>query len=103
MSQQLTDITKNLHAPFYETEDGCAYLGDARDLLAMLPDQAVNLIVTSPPFALRRQKEYGNVDASEYVEWFQPFAREMWRVLAQSGSLVIHIGSRGKGCRHGFA
>ena len=32
--------------------------------------------MTSPPFALRRQKAYGNVAASEYVEWFWPFGRE---------------------------
>ena len=93
MATKLTEITANLHDPFYETGDGSAYLGDSRELMARLPDESVNLIVTSPPFALRRKKEYGNVDASEYVEWFRPFAREMWRVLDQSGSLVIHIGS----------
>ena len=60
--------------------------------MELIPDDSVNLIVTSPPFALRRKKEYGNVDASEYVEWFQPFAQEMFRILDHAGSLVIHIG-----------
>jgi len=52
----------------------------------------VNLIVTSPPFGLVRKKEYGNVDADEYVEWFRPFARAFHTVLANNGSLVIDIG-----------
>jgi hypothetical protein len=26
-----------------------------------------------------RKKDYGNVDASEYLEWFRPFAVQMFR------------------------
>ena len=79
--------------PFYETEYGVAYIGDAKEMLANKSlDGAVDLIVTSPPFALRRKKEYGNVDAAEYVAWFLEFARVFHRLLKQKGSLVIHIG-----------
>lgn len=78
---------------FYDTEYGVAYLGDAKEILA---DQSlegtVDLIVTSPPFALRRKKEYGNVEAAGYVAWFLEFARIFHRILKQKGSLVIHIG-----------
>lgn len=56
--------------PLYRTRLGKAYLGDSCELLKRLPDESVNLIMTSPPFALRRKKEYGNVAASEYVDWF---------------------------------
>jgi DNA modification methylase len=48
--------------------------------------------MTSPPFGLVRKKEYGNVDADKYVEWFRPFAEAFKRVLKPSGSLVIDIG-----------
>lgn len=68
-------------------------MGDSLKLMANLPDSSVDLIMTSPPFALRRQKEYGNVEASEYVDWFRPFGAEMKRILKEKGSLVIHIGS----------
>jgi DNA modification methylase len=46
--------------PFYVTDLGAAYLGDARELLQELPDESVNLIMTSPPYALHFKKEYGN-------------------------------------------
>jgi len=79
--------------PFYETEYGVAYLGDAKEILSNKSlEGAVDLIVTSPPFALRRKKEYGNVDAAEYVAWFLEFARVFHRLLKQKGSFVIHIG-----------
>jgi len=79
--------------PFYETEYGWAYLGDAKEILADKSlEGTVDLIVTSPPFALRRKKEYGNVEAAEYVAWFLEFARVFHRILKEKGSLVIHIG-----------
>ncbi len=78
--------------PFYQTKYGATYLGDARELLCHIPDNSVNLIMTSPPFALQRKKEYGNVDESDYVPWFGSFATEFKRILRQDGSLVIDIG-----------
>lgn len=78
--------------PFYTTLFGAAYLGDAAHLLRLLPNESVNLVLTSPPFALRRKKEYGNVEASRYVQWFDKFAVEIHRVLRLDGSFVIDIG-----------
>ena len=45
----------------YSTPLGSAFCGDARSLLADLPDDSVNLVMTSPPFALQRKKEYGTI------------------------------------------
>lgn len=78
--------------PYYETKFGAAYLGNSLELMAGVPDESVDLICTSPPFALVRKKEYGNVDADEYVEWFKDFATQFYRILKPTGSLVIDIG-----------
>lgn len=88
----MTDKLGWLQKPYYATEQGAAYLGDALELLKLLPSRSVNLIMTSPPFALNRKKAYGNVDSNNYIKWFMPFAKEFWRVLKDDGSLVIHIG-----------
>jgi len=83
----------NFHqSPYYTTEYGQAFLGDSLDLLKLVPKNSVDLIVTSPPFALVKQKEYGNESSLNYVRWFRPFAREMRRVLKPQGSLVLHLG-----------
>jgi len=77
---------------YYNTRLGNAYLGEALELIKEIPSESVNLILTSPPFALRRKKEYGNVPPSEYVDWFARFINDFWRVLTPDGSLVIDIG-----------
>ncbi|MBP9095193.1 MAG: site-specific DNA-methyltransferase [Ignavibacteria bacterium] len=78
--------------PYYKTEKGAAYLGDSLDLLQSIPDNSVNLILTSPPFALTRKKEYGNKQEQEYIEWFLQFSTEFYRILKSNGSLVIDLG-----------
>ncbi len=82
--------------PAYLTSLGRAYHADALDVLRSLRDESVALVFTSPPFALRRQKAYGNVAADEYVEWFWPFAREIHRVLREDGSFVFDLGGAWK-------
>lgn len=78
--------------PVYTTDCGRAYCADSRDFLAALPDTSVNLVITSPPFALLRKKSYGNVSAAEYIDWFWPFAEQIRRVLKRDGSFVLDIG-----------
>jgi site-specific DNA-methyltransferase (cytosine-N4-specific) len=78
--------------PAYVTPLGATYAGDALDLLRGMQDASVNLVMTSPPYALHFKKEYGNVAKHEYVEWFARFAREILRVLADDGSFVLNIG-----------
>lgn len=78
--------------PLYQTRHGKAYVGDSKMLLEMLPDESVDLIFTSPPFALQRKKEYGNVDQDEYVDWLSSFVPQIWRVLRESGSFVLDLG-----------
>lgn len=78
--------------PYYSTDSGCAYLADSLDVLGALPTGSVNLVITSPPYALHFKKEYGNASKQDYIEWFLPYAREVNRVLADDGSFVLNIG-----------
>ena len=77
---------------YYETVRGKAFLGDTLERIKKLPDDSINLIITSPPYGLRKKKEYGNADPEVYVKWFMPFAREFLRVLKPDGSFVLNIG-----------
>jgi DNA modification methylase len=78
--------------PYYSQNYGAVYLGDSQELIKSIPDSSINLILTSPPFALTRQKEYGNQSAEKYIEWFLPFADEFKRVLTDNGSFVLDLG-----------
>ena len=93
MKQEDTTPQNTINFTAYYSEDyGNAYLGNTLELIKFIPDNSVNLILTSPPFALTRKKEYGNESAEKYIEWFLPFAHEFKRVLAPDGSFVLDLG-----------
>lgn len=82
-----------LNVPYsYRTEHGAMYCGDARDLLRGLPDDSVNLVMTSPPFALQRAKEYGNQAQADYCDWLLTFAELVHKKLSADGSFVLDLG-----------
>ena len=76
----------------YRTRLGLQVAGDSRELLARLPDDSVDLIVTSPPFALLRQKTYGNKAQHEYVSWLCEFGKRAQHALKDTGSFVLDLG-----------
>lgn len=78
--------------PSYFTTRGAAYCGDSLELLQGLEDNSVNLVLTSPPFALLRPKEYGNRDEANYVDWLAEFARVVHQKLRADGSFVLDLG-----------
>ncbi len=82
----------NLEIPAYQTQLGAAYCGDSLRLLEQLEDSSVNLVITSPPFALQREKEYGNKNQEDYLEWLTQFARLVHRKLRNDGSFVLDLG-----------
>ena len=71
--------------------EGWIVPGDCLDVLADMPVDSVDLIVTSPPYADARRRTYGGVKPADYVDWFAPRAAEMLRVLKPTGSLVLNI------------
>ena len=78
--------------PAYATHLGAMFHLDSSQGMAALPQESVDLILTSPPYALHFKKEYGNVDKDAYVDWFRPFGEQLFRILRHDGSLVLNIG-----------
>jgi len=76
----------------YKTLRGVQLYGDSREVLRFLPKESVDLIVTSPPFALLREKSYGNESQEVYVGWLMEFGRVAYDVLKSTGSFVLDIG-----------
>jgi DNA modification methylase len=76
----------------FTTSHGQALVGDSLAYLATMPSDSVDLIVTSPPFALLREKEYGNHDQRSYVDWLCSFGPSIQRVLKPTGSIVLDLG-----------
>lgn len=67
------------------------FWGDSKEQLKLLPENSVDLIVTSPPYADQRKNTYGGVHPDKYVEWFLPITEELLRVLKPTGSFILNI------------
>ncbi len=67
------------------------YLGDCLEVLKGLPDNCVDLIFTSPPYADQRKETYGGIHPDHYVEWFLPRSEQFLRVLKPTGTFVLNI------------
>jgi len=66
------------------------YLGDCKEKLKLLPDNSVDLIFTSPPYADQRKNTYGGIHPDKYVEWFLPISLELLRVLKPTGTFILN-------------
>ncbi len=71
--------------------DATLYLADCMDVLRTLPDNSVDLIFTSPPYADQRKNTYGGIHPDDYVEWFLPISAELLRVLTPTGTFCLNI------------
>ena len=77
----------------YSTDKGKCICGDSLELLSNLEDNSVNLVVTSPPFALQRKKEYGNESQEAYVQWLCQFGKLVYKKLCDDGIIIQVVDS----------
>lgn len=71
-------------------------VGDCEAIMKEMPARSVDLVVTSPPYA--DQRDYGNstasIDPEQYVAWFLPKAKQIYRILKTDGSFVLNINDK---------
>jgi len=74
------------------------YQGDSLELLKQLPDNSVDLVITSPPYAdLKVYIDNPGILADNYVEWFLPICNEICRVIKPTGSFILNINDKVEG------
>jgi DNA modification methylase len=96
--------------PFWRDSASALYVGDARDVLAGLPDGSADCIVTSPPYWGKRDYgvvgQYGREPGpAAYVATLRAVFAEARRVLADDGTCWLNLGdsySAGGGARTGL-
>lgn len=64
---------------------------DCIEGMKKLPDNSVDLIFTSPPYADRRKNSYEGYHADVYNDWFVQVAEEIKRILKPSGSFFLNL------------
>lgn len=76
------------------------YHGDCSEKLqdlTMFPDNSVNLIVTSPPYADKRKGSYEGKHPNDYNDWFLKISEQLKRILKEDGSFILNIKEHPKG------
>ena len=83
--------------PAYDRNNAQLYVGDCVEVMAALPAESVDAIVTSPPYAMQRKSTYGGIPEAEYPAWTVAWMDEARRVLKPDGSVIINIRPHIKG------
>lgn len=80
------------------------YQGDSLELLKQIPDNSIDLVITSPPYStLKVYIDNPGVLADDYVDWFIPYCREIERVIKPTGSFILNINDKVEnGFRHPY-
>jgi len=75
--------------------------GDCFDLIKLQPDNSVDLVITSPPYAdiVNYGKNISIKKPQEYCDWLLPLFNEIQRVLKPSGSFILNINDN---CKNGL-
>ncbi|QIL43167.1 site-specific DNA-methyltransferase [Acidovorax sp. HDW3] len=68
------------------------HLGDCRDALASVPDESVDLVVSSPPYNIGKEYEVKKA-LKPYLDEQTEVLRECYRVLKPTGSIFWQVGS----------
>ena len=85
-------------APFDEVPESLLLCGDAQEALALLPDGAVQTVLTSPPYWSLRdyqvEDQIGrNDNLSSYIESIVGAFEEIRRVLRDDGTVWLNVGN----------
>lgn len=83
---------KIIASHFREDAELVIFHGDAKDLLADIPDNSMQLIITSPPYNLGKNYE-NRVGIERYLHQQSGVLQELYRVLKDQGSLCWQVGN----------
>ena len=72
--------------------------GNCVQLMSQMQDESVNLVISSPPYNLKKSyNQYkDDVPRSVYLDWIRMVFRQISRVLKSNGSFFLNMGSSSK-------
>jgi site-specific DNA-methyltransferase (adenine-specific) len=65
--------------------------GDCQNIIPRLPAHSIDCVVTSPPYAMQRKKQYGGIPEAEYPAWTVAWMDGLKNALKPKGSVLINI------------
>lgn len=81
-----------IHNHFQASNEVTLFEGDCYDLLGKMPDNSVDIIITSPPYCMKKAYEDPKDDVKTFEEFHRKIFGELYRVLKPGGSICWQIG-----------
>ena len=82
----------NISKKFFLNEQFVVYPGDCLDLMKTIPDETLQLIVTSPPYNIGKEYEK-KLNLHNYLDQQAAVIKECVRSLADKGSICWQVGN----------
>lgn len=83
---------KKIYKHFKDTNEITLYNGDCFKLLRRIPDDSVDLIITSPPYCIGKAYESPSDDIDTFRNQHIKIFPEIYRILKPGGSICWQIG-----------
>jgi adenine-specific DNA-methyltransferase len=84
--------SKDIATCFDVRKDAVVYQGDCLELLRQVPDRALQLVVTSPPYNIGKEYEK-RLNIDQYVKQQSAVIAECVRALSDTGSICWQVGN----------
>ena len=81
-----------IYKNYKDTNRITLHCGDCMDLLRGLPNESVDLVVTSPPYCIGKAYEDPHNDIRTFREQHESMFNELYRVMKPGGSICWQVG-----------
>lgn len=88
----LFELPQKVEHQFSPDAELVLFPGDANGFVATIPDKAISLIITSPPYNLGKNYE-NRVSVEEYLHSQEQTISQLYRILRDDGSICWQVGN----------
>ena len=81
-----------IYNKYAKNRDIILFNGDCMELLNGLPDESIDLVVTSPPYCMKKAYENSTDDINTFRDVHQKIFPELYRILKPGGSICWQVG-----------
>lgn len=87
----LAEIVSCLGQPYYQAPNCIIYQIDCVEAMSKLPDECLELTVTSPPYNIGKEYEKP-LPLNEYLAWCERWIAEVYRLTVPTGAFWLNLG-----------
>ena len=87
----LNVLTDLLGEPYFQVPGCLIYNTDSLEAMRTLPDECINLAVTSPPYNIGKEYEK-QLSLAAYLDWCERWVTEIHRITTPNGAFWLNLG-----------